>query len=327
MERSLITKLVSGMGLNAGQIVLLNFWGEEEERETLHMFAQEIAGVGAVPIEWMQSRILNEALFIRMNAPIGDRFYKIYDSVDVVVDLQMESIGIVSKSMPKEKFEFYRQHMARFFQSIMNKEKIIQITMPTRQNAVEANMEPEEYIRKMNAAFDLDYSELKSNCEALVHKYSEKNIVTVTSGKECKLTIDVTDRKWYIDAGDGALPCGEIYIAPVEGKSNGTVYFETLGVENVGCYSNVTVTIKDGKIVDSTCKEFNEFLADVPENGDVIAELGIGMNPNVTEMTGYSLLDEKIIGSFHIAIGENRMFGGQNACPFHMDFVTMGIVE
>ncbi|NLL00827.1 MAG: hypothetical protein GX271_09235 [Clostridiales bacterium] len=43
-------------------------------------------------------------------------------------------------------------------------------------------------------------------------------------------------------------------------------------------------------------------------------------------MIGYTVLDEKMAGTFHIAIGDNTMFGGNNSSPLHMDFVGMGEV-
>ena len=45
---------------------------------------------------------------------------------------------------------------------------------------------------------------------------------------------------------------------------------------------------------------------------DVIGELGIGLNPDVGEPTGYTLTDEKILGTVHLALGENEMLGGVN---------------
>lgn len=66
----------------------------------------------------------------------------------------------------------------------------------------------------------------------------------------------------------------------------------------------------------------------IPEPGaDIVAELGIGMNPNVKMLEEDSSLDEDALGTFHIALGMNIMFGGKNACRFHMDFVTTGEIE
>lgn len=48
---------------------------------------------------------------------------------------------------------------------------------------------------------------------------------------------------------------------------------------------------------------------------------------NVTDVCGYTVLNEKMAGSFHIAIGANNMFGGQNEAKMHMDFVSSGSFE
>ena len=51
------------------------------------------------------------------------------------------------------------------------------------------------------------------------------------------------------------------------------------------------------------------------------------MNPNVTDLCGYTVLDEKMAGTFHIAIGANTMFGGTNEASDHIDMVGYGKVE
>lgn len=51
------------------------------------------------------------------------------------------------------------------------------------------------------------------------------------------------------------------------------------------------------------------------------------MNPNVTDLCGYTVLDEKMAGTFHIAVGANNMFGGENKASDHVDFVGCGKVE
>ncbi len=64
-----------------------------------------------------------------------------------------------------------------------------------------------------------------------------------------------------------------------------------------------------------------------PRENRIVCELGLGMNPHVTDLCGYPLLDEKMAGTFHIAVGENTMFGGENKASDHIDFVGCGKVE
>lgn len=70
-----------------------------------------------------------------------------------------------------------------------------------------------------------------------------------------------------------------------------------------------------------------EIFAGLPRENRIVCELGSGMNPNVTDLCGYTLLDEKMAGTFHIAVGANTMFGGENRATDHGDFVGRGEVE
>jgi leucyl aminopeptidase (aminopeptidase T) len=60
-------------------------------------------------------------------------------------------------------------------------------------------------------------------------------------------------------------------------------------------------------------------LAAHPANTNV-AELGIGTNPGATRPDNV-LESEKILGTVHVAFGDNHTFGGQTVAPFHQDFV------
>jgi hypothetical protein len=57
-------------------------------------------------------------------------------------------------------------------------------------------------------------------------------------------------------------------------------------------------------------------------NWATVAELGIGLNPAITQLTGNSLFDEKAIRTVHIAIGDNTGFGHYNKSDIHADLVT-----
>jgi leucyl aminopeptidase (aminopeptidase T) len=54
---------------------------------------------------------------------------------------------------------------------------------------------------------------------------------------------------------------------------------------------------------------------------DRIAELVIGLNPGVKQLTGDTMLDAKLVGSVHVAIGKNDHFGDLNHSNFHLDLV------
>lgn len=53
-----------------------------------------------------------------------------------------------------------------------------------------------------------------------------------------------------------------------------------------------------------------------------VAELGLGLNEKIKKPIGYVLTDEKIGGSAHVTIGDNKGYGGLSESTLHWDFVT-----
>lgn len=120
----------------------------------------------------------------------------------------------------------------------------------------------------------------------------------------------------------GNLPAGEAYLAPLEGKSHGIMVLEwgptrkldeplRLTVEN-GVVTNI-----DGK--DEHRQKLEGKFAENP-NCRNIAELGIGTNDKASRPDNV-LEAEKILGTIHIALGDNTGFGGTVSAPFHEDYV------
>ena len=86
----------------------------------------------------------------------------------------------------------------------------------------------------------------------------------------------------------------------------------------------MVLTVKDGVIESSDNDELNKLLEVYGKENSTVCELGIGMNPGVTSLCGCAVLDEKMIGTFHIGIGDNTMFGGENEADFHNDLIGKG---
>jgi leucyl aminopeptidase (aminopeptidase T) len=118
------------------------------------------------------------------------------------------------------------------------------------------------------------------------------------------------------------LPAGEVYLAPLEGTANGTLILEWGPTKQFA--SPITLIIKDGYVTDiSGNDEHIEYLrmklSENKDNGN-IAEFGIGTN-HAAKRPDNILESEKILGTIHIALGDNSSFGGNVKTPFHQDFV------
>jgi leucyl aminopeptidase (aminopeptidase T) len=120
----------------------------------------------------------------------------------------------------------------------------------------------------------------------------------------------------------GNLPAGEVYLAPVEGSSEGVMVLEYAPTRKLA--SPLRLTVREGNVVGVDGTEphrlrLEQKFAENPNNRN-IAELGIGTNDRATRPDNI-LEAEKILGTIHIAMGDNSGFGGTVSAPFHEDYV------
>ncbi len=118
------------------------------------------------------------------------------------------------------------------------------------------------------------------------------------------------------------LPAGEAFCAPLEGTANGRLVLTWSPTRELT--APVTVTVKDGRAItvsgdEPYAAELQATIDDNPLCGN-IAELGVGTNDKASRPDSV-LESEKILGTIHIALGDNSTFGGKVRVPFHQDFV------
>ena len=154
--------------------------------------------------------------------------------------------------------------------------------------------------------------------------------ITCARGSDLRLGLD--GRTPIVDAGVlnkpgafGNLPCGEGFIAPLEGSGEGTLVVDG-SIAGVGLVEEpVTLTIREGHLVDASGEQgaaLMELLTEHGPDGTNVAELGIGTNGEAT-LTGNVLEDEKILGSAHVAFGASAAIGGAVQVPVHLDCVVL----
>lgn len=324
MKNETVYKIVKASGVSAGELVLIHFWGEDAEKGIANAFAVSVAALGAAPVVLQQARSINREIFAGAKESCFDeRYFELFSRFDAVLDVFAYQPVVLGYELEKEQMALYRNYMAQLFHKLMTCKRFTQIRVPTEENAAESNLKPQDYMQRMNRAYDVDYEAIGVACRRAAAQFAGVSRVDVHTGEDCVLHVDLTGRAWHIDAGDGDLPCGEIYIPPVEDQTNGSVFFETFYLDDAQ-YRNVTLQITNGEVSGSSHPELAAHFAGLPREERVVCELGLGMNPNVTDLCGYTVLDEKMAGTFHIAVGANDMFGGENRASDHVDFVGRG---
>jgi aminopeptidase len=139
------------------------------------------------------------------------------------------------------------------------------------------------------------------------------------------IRLNVSGRSWIPCYGDHNMPDGEFFTGPVEDSASGTVAFSFPAVYGGREVTGVKFRFENGKVVDASADRGEEYLhkmLDTDEGARRLGELGIGTNYGISTGTKEVLLDEKIGGTFHLAIGASYPeSGGVNDSAIHWDMV------
>lgn len=197
----------------------------------------------------------------------------------------------------------------------------------------------EKYRRVFLASIKKTFSpEVRKLCEYYKKALENGDRIRITANDGTDLTFRIKGRPILvadgiideedIKRGDVGLniPDGEVFVAPLEYSANGFIIFDFVAIHGFGLVKNLKIKFRKGKVVwfDSPQKEiFKKFLDANTGEKDRIAELGIGTNP-AAEFIGETIVDEKIFGSIHIAIGNNRgAYHGKNKASSHLDMIKI----
>lgn len=184
----------------------------------------------------------------------------------------------------------------------------------------------------------VDYDEMKKDHMKLKKMLDNAKEVRITTKAGTDIIFDISgsesisnDGIYHNDSAGGNIPAGEVYLPP--NNSNGKVVIDVSSKNSHGTViieKPIVLEVKDNKIISITGGEEAELLekslqaaeakAKYPERIRVLAELGIGLNPKA-KILGLTIVDEKCLGTAHVAIGSNYWFGGVNKTIIHFDQV------
>jgi aminopeptidase len=144
-------------------------------------------------------------------------------------------------------------------------------------------------------------------------------------GEGTDLSFSVEGRHWVVLDGKLNMPDGEIFTAPVNATLNGEITFDLPAVYGGRILEGIRLRWENGDLMEATSQTNAAFLQQIvrsdPGAGG-LGEFGIGTNPAVTRYCKDRLLDEKIGGTIHVALGRAYpQSGGENDSAIHWDLV------
>lgn len=160
--------------------------------------------------------------------------------------------------------------------------------------------------------------------DKIVNWFKGKKQVRVI-GPETELTMSVVGRSFINCDGHENMPDGEIFTGPVEDSLSGQVYFSYPAIQQGHEVTGVRLWFEAGKVVKATADKNEAYLLktlDTDGGARYVGEFAIGTNEGIQRFTRQILFDEKIGGSFHLALGAGYPeTGSRNQSVIHWDMI------
>lgn len=203
--------------------------------------------------------------------------------------------------------------------------------LPTNAYAQDAGMSLEDYADFVFRAGYLDsedpvaaWQKMSREQDRLIDWLSDKREVHVTA-PDTDFSVSIAGRAFINADGHRNFPDGEVFTGPVEDSANGHVHFTFPSIMSGREVKDIQLWFENGKVVRATASENEEFLhrmLDVDEGARYLGEFAFGTNRRINRFTGNILLDEKIGGTMHMAIGASYpQTGGKNQSAVHWDMI------
>jgi aminopeptidase len=202
---------------------------------------------------------------------------------------------------------------------------------PTPALAQQADMSSPDFAAFVERALFLDrpdpvaaWRDLASLQAQLISKLAAASELRI-EGEGTDLRLSVAGREWINSDGRRNMPSGEVFTGPLESSAAGTIRFDIPSSPRGMEVAGVELSFREGVVVSARADRGDDVLQAMLATDDGarrLGEIGIGTNFGIDRAVGMTLLDEKIGGTVHLALGRSYPeTGGTNESAIHWDLI------
>ncbi len=144
-------------------------------------------------------------------------------------------------------------------------------------------------------------------------------------GPDTDLRVGVGGRTWLAADGRHNMPDGEVFTSPVETETEGEIRYTFPAVFQGREVEDIRLRFSGGEVVAAEAASgsaYLERLLALDAGARVLGEVAFGLNYEIDTFTRNILLDEKIGGTMHLALGAGfQQAGGVNTSALHWDMI------
>ncbi len=326
-EEKLAEKLVNySCKVKKGEKVLITY--SDCPDTFIECLIESVTKVGAIPLVYRLDKAIKRRLLLNSSEEMFE-YYKtmvepIMKSADAVILIGGSQNDFELSDVPQTAFANYSKiYVEPIHFDIRCSKKWVLLRYPNPSFAQNSGMSSEKFSKFFFDVCTLDYEALDKKMEplkTLMEATDKVHIVTPTTD----LSFSIKGLPAIKCSGECNIPDGECYTAPVKNSVNGTIKFNIPAIDNGVEFKDITLTFKDGKIIDHDCNEKEKFreILDTDEGSRYLGEFSFGLNPYCTYSLKDILFDEKMSGSIHLAIGSSYddCYNG-NKSAVHLDLI------
>ena len=202
---------------------------------------------------------------------------------------------------------------------------------PTPALAQQAGMGTAAFARLVERALFLDrpdpvaaWQELHDRQARLIERLAGASEIHIEA-EGTDLRLDVGGRTWINSDGKRNMPSGEVFTGPHEGSAEGRIRYTIPSSPRGTLVSGIELEFRAGEVVAARAERGDDVLQAALETdagARRLGEIGIGTNTGIDRAVGNILLDEKLGGTVHLAIGRSYPeTGGVNESAVHWDMI------
>lgn len=324
--------------IQPGEWVAIN--GDQVAEPLIAEVVRAVTKAGGQTTTLMGSDTLTDALMreaseeqLKWISPVTEL---VYNKVDALMTIwgtsNTRALTNINPEKDRVRAIAYRELMNTYMRRMAEKSmRWVGTQYPCPAFAQEADMslrEYEDFVYGTTFADQADpiaaWNRVHDEQQVIVDWLKGKKTISVKS-PNVDLTLSITGRDFLNADGTKNMPSGEVYTSPVENSANGWVNFTYPAIRAGREVEGVRLVFKEGKVVEASAQKNEAYLLsqlDTDEGARYLGEFAIGTNYGITKFTKSILYDEKIGGSFHMAVGNGfPEVGGVNTSGIHWDFI------
>jgi aminopeptidase len=295
----------------AGDVVMIDHSGEDT-RELANALSESVVAAGATPLMVVTDATQVATFVTRASEAqikkLGEKMLAEMQGVQCYIAIRGGGNIFELGDIPEEKMALYIKHIRKpvHLEQRVRHTRWAITRYPNPSMAQLAGRSSKAFEDFFFDACLVDYAKMNNAQKPLKALMERTDRVRIQAGSHTDFSLSIKGIPAVICSGTCNIPDGECFTAPVRDSINGKVLFNTKTVYNGTPFQNISLVFKDGKIVEASddlnTKKLNEIL-DKDEGARYVGEFAIGFHPTILHPMCDILFDEKISGSFHMAMG------------------------